>query len=133
MTGPTPPAPQPPTPPPAPETPKVTIDDFKKLQFRVGKVLEVQTHPNADRLYVVKVDLGTEQRQVVAGIRAFYSDPQALVGRNVVVVANLQPAMLRGVESQGMILAATKEVEGKVVDVCVLSPERDVPPGSKVS
>lgn len=132
MTGPTPLAPQPPTP-PAPETSKITIDDFKKLQFRVGKVLEVQMHPKADRLYVMKVDLGTETRQVVAGIRAFYPDPRALVGRNVVVVANLQPAMLRGVESQGMILAATKEVEGKVVDVCVLSPERDVPPGSKVS
>lgn len=132
MTGPAAPVPQPPQP-PAPQAPKITIDDFKKLQLRVGRVLEVQAHPNADRLYVLKVDLGTETRQLVAGLRPFYPDPQALVGRNVVVVANLQPATLRGVESQGMILAASKEVEGKLVDVCVLAPERDVPPGSKVS
>jgi methionyl-tRNA synthetase len=126
MVGPTPPAP---ATPPAPQPPvKVSIDDFKKLEFKVGKILEVTPHPNADRLYIIKVDLGGETRQVVAGIRPFYPDPAPLVGRLIVVVANLQPAMLRGVESQGMILAATGGGT-----VAVLSPEKEVPPGSKVS
>ncbi len=119
-----PPAPAP-VPPPAPA--KATIDDFKKLEFRTAKILEVTNHPNADKLYIVKVDLGTEQRQVVAGIKPFYPDPAVLVGKTIVVVANLQPAMLRGVESNGMILAATGGGT-----VAVLSPEKDVPPGSTV-
>ena len=65
-----------------------------------------EPHPNADRLLVLRVDLGGEERQIVAGIRAHYA-PETLVGRQVVVVANLEPAMLRGVESQGMLLAAS--------------------------
>lgn len=121
--------PTPPAPPPPPAPVKMTIDDFKKFEFRVGKILEVNNHPNADRLFVIKADLGNgETRQVVAGIRQFYPDPAVLVGRLVVIVANLAPAMLRGVESQGMILAATGGGT-----VAVLSPEKDVPPGSKVS
>jgi methionyl-tRNA synthetase len=128
MVGPT----QPPVPPapaaPPPGPAKITIDDFKKLELRTGKVLEVTPHSNADKLYVVKVDIGTEVRQVVAGIRPYYPDPAVLVGKTIVVVANLQPAMLRGVESNGMILAATGG--GSVV---VLTPEKEVPPGSKVS
>jgi methionyl-tRNA synthetase len=123
------PAPAPaPAPAPPPPPAKITIDDFKKVQLRVAKVLEVTNHPNADRLYVVKVDLGTEQRTVCAGIKKWHPDPQVLVGKHVVVVANLQPAMLRGVESNGMILAATGGD-----DVTVLTPMRDVPPGSTVS
>lgn len=132
MVGPTPPTPPAPATPPTPPAPqpsaKVTIDDFKKLEFKVGKILEVTPHANADRLYVVKVDLGGETRQVVAGIRQFYPDPAALVGKQIVVVANLQPAMLRGVESQGMILAATGGGT-----VAIVSPEKEIPPGSKVS
>lgn len=107
----------------------ITIEDFRKIDLKTGKVLSVEPHPNADRLLVLKVDLGGgEVRQLVAGVRPYYPDAQALVGRSVVVVANLQPAQLRGVESQGMILAA---VGGETVSV--LSPDRDVPAGSKVS
>jgi methionyl-tRNA synthetase len=106
----------------------VTIDEFKKIELRIGRVLAAEPHPNADRLLVLKVDIGTEQRQVVAGIRASYADPQALVGREVVLVANLEPAKLRGVESQGMLLA-TSDASG----IALLRPDRDVPPGSPVS
>ena len=83
----------------------ITIEQFRGLELRVGTVKHAEPHPNADRLLVLRVDIGTEERQVVAGIRAHY-DPAALVGRQVVVVANLEPAKLRGVESQGMVLAA---------------------------
>ncbi|NUN49884.1 MAG: methionine--tRNA ligase subunit beta [Candidatus Brocadiae bacterium] len=108
---------------------KVTIEDFKKLEFRVGKVLSVANHPNADRLYVLEVDLGTEKRQIVAGVKAFYT-PEQLTGQHVIIVANLAPAQLRGVESQGMMLAATT-----ADSVAVLTPDPRKPslPGQKVS
>ena len=105
----------------------INIEEFRKLELRVGVVKSAEAHPNADRLLVLKVDLGTEERQIVAGIRAHYQ-PEDLVGKQVVVAANLEPAMLRGVESQGMVLAASDE--GRVV---VLSPEKAVAVGSKVS
>jgi methionyl-tRNA synthetase len=85
-----------------------TYDDFKKLEFRVAKIREVNDHPNADRLYVITVDLGDRTKQVVAGIKNFYKK-EDLVGRSVVVVDNLDPAMLRGVESNGMLLAASDD------------------------
>ena len=84
----------------------ITIDRFRELELKVATVTAAESHPNADRLLVLRVDLGGEQRQIVAGIRAHYA-PETLVGRQVVVVANLEPAMLRGVESQGMLLAAS--------------------------
>ncbi len=84
----------------------ITIDRFRELELKVATVTAAEPHPNADRLLVLRVDLGGEQRQIVAGIRAHYA-PETLVGRQVVVVANLEPAMLRGVESQGMLLAAS--------------------------
>ena len=85
-----------------------TYEDFKKLEFRVAKIKEVTEHPNADRLYVITVDLGDRTKQVVAGIRNFYSK-EALIGKLVVVVDNLDPASLRGVESNGMLLAASDD------------------------
>lgn len=106
----------------------ITIDDFRKVELRVGRVLAAEPHPNAERLLVLKVDLGAEQRQLVAGIRASYPEPQALVGREVIVVANLEPAKLRGVESQGMLLA-TQDAAG----ISLLRPDREVAPGSPVS
>jgi methionyl-tRNA synthetase len=86
----------------------------------VATVTAAEPHPNADRLLVLRVDLGGEQRQIVAGIRAHYP-PETLVGRQVVVVANLEPAMLRGVESQGMLLAASSG-DRVVLDRTVWSP-----------
>jgi methionyl-tRNA synthetase len=105
---------------------KITIDDFGKVELRVATVKAAEPHPNADRLLVLKIDLGTEERQLVAGIRAHYT-PEDLIGKQIVVVANLQPAMLRGMESQGMLLAAS---DGE--QVIVLSPEKPVAAGSKV-
>ena len=91
-----------------------TYEDFKKIEFRVGKVKEVTEHPNADKLYVVMVDLGDRTKQVVAGIRNFYKK-EDLVGKFVVVVDNLDPAMLRGVESNGMLLAASDDTGLSIV------------------
>lgn len=106
----------------------IPIEDFKKVELKIGKVLEAAPHPNADRLLVLKVDLGNaETRQIVAGIKASYA-PEQLVGKTVVVVANLAPAVLRGVESQGMLLAASQPGA-----ISVLTLDRDLPPGSTVS
>jgi len=103
-----------------------TLDDFKKLEFKIALIKEAKAHSNADRLYVLKIDLDGEERQVVAGIVKSYS-AEELVGKRVVVVANLETATIRGEESQGMILAASTE-EGPIL----LSPEREVPVGSLV-
>ncbi len=102
----------------------VTYEDFKKLELIVALIKEVKEHPNADRLYVLKIDTGSEEKQLVAGIRANYQ-PQELIGRKVVVINNLQPAVIRGEASNGMILAASGE-NGPVI----LLPEKDVPVGA---
>ena len=86
----------------------ITIDDFGKLELRTGKIIEAKKHPKADKLYIFKVDLGTETRQIVSGI-AKYFELESLIGQNVVVVANLKPAKLRGEISEGMILLAEDE------------------------
>ena len=104
----------------------ISIDQFRALELRVGTVRAAEPHPNADRLLLLRVDLGTEERQLVAGIRAHY-DPAALVGSQVVVVANLEPAKLRGVESQGMVLAASDGDR-----VVLLRPDDPVTPGAVV-
>ena len=104
----------------------ITIEQFQTVELRVATVKEAAPHPNADRLVVLKVDLGTEERQIVAGIRAHY-DPASLVGTQVIVVANLEPATLRGVESQGMLLAAS--ADGKLA---VVRPADVMPAGAVV-
>jgi methionine--tRNA ligase beta chain len=105
----------------------ISIDEFRNVELRVATVKSAELHPNADKLLVLQVDLGTEQRQICAGIRNHYT-PEELVGRQIVVVANLESAKLRGLESQGMLLAASDE--GRVI---ILSPEKSVQPGAKVS
>ncbi len=105
----------------------LTIDEFSRVELRVATVLSAEAHPNADRLVVLKIDLGTEQRQLVAGIRKHYA-PEELVGKRIVIVANLQPATLRGIESQGMLLAASDE-EG---NLSLVTPEKPVAVGAKV-
>lgn len=110
-------------------TEHITFDDFSKVRMRVGRVIEASDHPNADKLLVLKVDLGDETRQICAGIRGHYT-PQQLVGRNLIIVANLAPRMIRGQESQGMLLAASSGDKSRVV---FLTPEADIPPGSIIS
>jgi methionine--tRNA ligase beta chain len=105
----------------------ITIEQFKAVDLRVATVTSAEPHPNADKLMVLHVDMGTEQRQIVAGIRNHYT-PEELVGRQIVVVANLEPAKLRGLESQGMLLAASDE--GRVI---ILAIDKPVQPGAKVS
>lgn len=106
----------------------IQYDDFAKVELRVARVIEARPHPNADKLLLLQVDLGEgSPRQVVAGIKAHYA-PEALVGKNIVVVANLAPAMLRGEASNGMLLAATSGE--KVVLLTVDDP--DCVPGAKI-
>jgi len=103
-----------------------TIEEFKNFQFIVAQIKEVKEHPNADRLYVLKVDTGTEIKQLVAGIRKSYT-PEQLINRRVVMINNLEPAVIRGEQSQGMILAASDD-QG----ISVLALDRDVALGSIV-
>ncbi len=103
-----------------------SIEDFKKLELRVAEIKEVADHPNADRLYVITIDLGDKQKQIVAGIKNSYTK-EDLLGKQVVVVDNLEPVVLRGVESQAMLLAA-QDIEG----ICIISPERKTALGSIV-
>ena len=106
----------------------ITIDDFAKVDLRVGTIRTAQPHPNADRLLVVEVDIGEESpRTLVAGIREAY-DPSVLVGQQVVVVANLKPAKLRGVQSCGMLLAGRDES-----GLTLLSPGKRLKTGTRVS
>jgi methionine--tRNA ligase beta chain len=104
----------------------ITFEDFKKLEIKIGKIISAEKIPEADKLIKLEIDLGTEKRQVVAGIAQFY-EPDYLIGKEIPVVVNLEPRKLKGVESQGMILAAS--AEGTPV---LLYPEKDVPPGSIV-
>ncbi len=104
----------------------VNIEDFRKIELKVGEIKEVNDHPNADRLYVIVVDLGDKTKQVVAGIKGSYKK-EDLVGKQAVVVDNLEPAVLRGVESQGMLLAASDET-----GIVIISPAREVKLGSIV-
>ena len=106
---------------------QVSIDDFKKLALRVGVVTAAQDHPNADKLYVITIDLGdNKHKQIVAGIKSSYQK-EDLIGKQVVVVDNLEPAILRGVESEAMLLAASDET-----GITIISPERKVKSGSMV-
>ena len=86
----------------------ITIDDFAKVELRVAQILVAERVPKADKLLRLEVDLGTEKRQILAGIAEFY-DPEKLIGRKIVIVANLAPRKMRGLESNGMLLAASLE------------------------
>ena len=105
----------------------ISIDDFRKVELKIATIKSAEPHPNADKLLVLQIDLGSEQRQICAGIRKHYT-PEELVGKQVVVVANLETAKLRGLESQGMLLAASDE--GRVI---ILTPEKSVLAGAKIS
>ena len=104
-----------------------TIDDFKRIELRIGKVISAERIEGADKLVKLMFDLGSERRQIIAGIAKSYPDIGALVGKEMPIVVNLEPKMLKGYESQGMILAV--DVDGRPV---ILIPAEEVPPGSIV-
>ena len=105
----------------------ITYEDFKKLDIRVGEVKGAREHPNADRLLVLDVDVGDETKQIVAGIKGSYCE-EDLLGRKIIVLNNLEPVVLRGEASNGMLLAASEEGALPVL----LSPEKNVPAGARV-
>ncbi len=106
----------------------ITIEDFAKVELKVGTVIGCEKHPKADRLLIEQIDLGTETRQIVSGIAKFYS-PEEMIGKKVVVVTNLKPAKLRGVESQGMILCAATDNDE---DLALATIAKDLPNGTIV-
>ncbi len=105
----------------------INYDDFKKLDIQIGTIESVDRIEGADKLLKLIIDLGTEKRQILAGIAEFVEDPQSLVGKQIPVLVNLEPRKMRGLESQGMMLAA--DHEGKPI---LLHPETKIPNGSIV-
>lgn len=114
--------------------PQITFDDFAKIDLRVARVTHAEPHPNADKLLKLQVDDGSgTPRQICAGIRAQYS-PEDLIGKSVIIVANLAPRSLRGEESRGMLLAASDAEKGSAERAVVLvTPMSDIAPGAAVS
>ncbi len=108
--------------------PEISYEDFEKLDLRVGEIIEVEEIPNADKLYKLTIDIGEETRTVCAGIKQYYSKDD-LKGKKIILLANLAPRKLKGIESQGMILAAVNDDENEVV---LLSPESEIETGSKI-
>ena len=107
----------------------ISFEEFSKVQLRTGRVIEAHDHPNADKLIVLRVDIGTEERQLCAGIKGHYT-PEQLVGKNLVIVTNLAPRKMRGVDSNGMLLAAVTPDQSQVVLVTTAS---DIAPGMTVT
>ncbi len=106
--------------------PEISYDDFSKLDLRVATVVAAGEHPNADKLLLLQIKLGEEERQIVAGIRGHY-EPEALIGTQIIVLVNLEEAVLRGEESNGMLLAAS-DGDG----VVLLRPDRETEPGAAI-
>jgi methionine--tRNA ligase beta chain len=104
----------------------ITFEEFKKMDLRVAKVTKAEKVEGSKNLLKLKIDLGQKERQIVAGIAKFYQ-AESLVGKEIVIIANLEPKVLFGLESQGMLLAA--DVKGEPI---LLIPDKEVPPGSKV-
>ena len=104
----------------------VSLEDFKKFELRVAEIESVAPHPNADRLYVLGVKVGDVHKTIVAGIRKHYGEEE-LRGKKVIIINNLEPAVIRGVESQGMLLAASDEEM-----LTLVTPERPIKDGAQV-
>lgn len=105
----------------------VNFEDFQKLDLKIVKIMKAERIKNSDKLLRLEVDLGEEKRQIVAGIGKFYN-PEEIVGREIILVANLEPKEIMGIESKGMLLAAN--IDGKPV---LLRPDEEVPVGTKIS
>jgi len=107
---------------------KISFKDFQKLDLRVATIKEVKDHPNADKLFILKVDLGSDgERQLIAGIKGAY-EKSGLEGKQIVIASNLEPATIRGVESKGMLLAA----EGEMGKPILIIPEKKTAPNTKI-
>ena len=111
-------------------SPALSIDQFRALDLRVAVVLTAERVPNTDRLLRLEIDLGEERRTIVSGIAHVY-EPESLVGRRIVVVANLAPARIRGIESRGMLLAAGGRAPGEDLGLVIL--DKPLPAGTRVS
>lgn len=103
--------------------PSITLEEFKKVELRTAKIVAVDEIPGADRLFKLLVDVGTEKKEIVAGIKAFYPK-EALMGKTIIVVNNLAPVLLRGIESKGMLLAAKDSQT-----LALLTLDRELPAG----
>ena len=104
----------------------IPYSEFQKLELRVAEIISASAHSNADKLVVLKLRVGDREKQIIAGIRLHYP-PETLVGKKIVIVDNLEPAVIRGETSEGMLLAAS---EGDVLTLVV--PEKEIPSGAKV-
>jgi methionine--tRNA ligase beta chain len=111
--------------------PTISYEDFTKLDLRVATIIAAEPHPNADRLIMLQIDLGDQQRQILAGIKQFY-ESETLVGRQIIVLANLAPRNIRGQESNGMLLAASVMQDEQLTDVVLLGSDKKVPSGSTI-
>jgi len=114
------------------DKPTIVFDDFTRLDLRVATITAARLHPNADRLLVLELDVAGQPRQICAGVRGHY-EPEALVNRQIVIVANLEPRKLRGETSQGMLLAASHETDDGETQIVLLRPDHEVNSGSAVS
>jgi len=105
----------------------ISIEDFKNIDLRVAKILEAEKIENSDNLLKLTLDLGTETRQIISGIAQYYQ-PQDLINKEIVVVYNLEPRTIKGIESQGMLLAAKDEN-----NLGLLTLDKEIKPGTKIS
>jgi len=105
----------------------ITFDDFKKLEIKVAQIKDVKAHPNADKLYILTIDLGDTTKDIIAGVKESYSKDE-LIGKKIAVVNNLQPVKIRGVESSAMLLAAKEDSK-----LSILVTDKDIATGSFVS
>lgn len=112
--------------PAAPERPRLSIEQFFELELRVAQIISAERVEKTDKLLKLQIDLGSEKRQIIAGIAQAY-ETEALIGKRIIVVANLEPARIRGVDSQGMLLAA--DLDGRPI---VATFDEDIPPGTRV-
>ncbi len=106
---------------------EIEFKEWQRLDLRVAKILEVEDHPNADKLYILKIRLAEEKKTIVAGIKDSYTKDE-LIGKKIIVFSNLKPIELRGVKSEGMLLAASDK-DG----VTIITPEKDIKSGSRIS
>ncbi|MFN4226796.1 MAG: hypothetical protein ACK4F0_01465 [Candidatus Ratteibacteria bacterium] len=107
---------------------EIRFEEFKKLDLRVGKIIEVEDVAGADKIYLITVDIGDEKRKMVAGIKPWYNKEE-LIGKNIVVIVNLEPKVIRGIESKGMLLATLFDNKLSILT----TDKEDVPPGSKIT